>query len=98
MVALGQLLLRGPLLEKGYASRLSSENIGGSCPNIACLPSKDIIHTSSVECWPREATPFGTVDAVWHKSKPSWAAFGKFWKDRAERQGNDESSISFQGT
>jgi hypothetical protein len=91
VVTLGQLLLRGPLLEKGYASRLSSENIGGSCPNIASSPSMDIIHTSGVECWPREAT-FGTVDAVWHKSKPSWAPFGKVWKV----EGNDRATTSLQ--
>jgi pyruvate/2-oxoglutarate dehydrogenase complex dihydrolipoamide dehydrogenase (E3) component len=33
--------------------------IGGSCPNIACLPSKNIIHTAKVASYVREAEEFG---------------------------------------
>ena len=33
--------------------------IGGSCPNIACLPSKNIIHTAQVAQWARRGREFG---------------------------------------
>src|SRR5580658_2293929 len=33
--------------------------IGGSCPNIACLPSKNIIHSASVASYLRRSEEFG---------------------------------------
>src|SRR6266478_2710247 len=33
--------------------------IGGSCPNIACLPSKNIIHSAKVASLFRRASAFG---------------------------------------
>src|SRR5262244_3541064 len=33
--------------------------IGGSCPNIACLPSKNIIHSSKVASYFRRSKEFG---------------------------------------
>jgi pyruvate/2-oxoglutarate dehydrogenase complex dihydrolipoamide dehydrogenase (E3) component len=37
--------------------------IGGSCPNIACLPSKNIIHTAKVASYVRQSKEFGiTLD------------------------------------
>ena len=33
--------------------------IGGSCPNIACLPSKNIIHSAKVASYVRRSTEFG---------------------------------------
>src|SRR5882757_1904404 len=33
--------------------------IGGSCPNIACLPSKNVIHSAKVADLIRGATTFG---------------------------------------
>jgi pyruvate/2-oxoglutarate dehydrogenase complex dihydrolipoamide dehydrogenase (E3) component len=33
--------------------------IGGSCPNIACLPSKNIIHSAKVAQFVRRAAEFG---------------------------------------
>jgi pyruvate/2-oxoglutarate dehydrogenase complex dihydrolipoamide dehydrogenase (E3) component len=33
--------------------------IGGSCPNIACLPSKNIIHSAKVASYFRRSTEFG---------------------------------------
>jgi pyruvate/2-oxoglutarate dehydrogenase complex dihydrolipoamide dehydrogenase (E3) component len=33
--------------------------IGGSCPNIACLPSKKIIHSAEVAALGRRADEFG---------------------------------------
>jgi pyruvate/2-oxoglutarate dehydrogenase complex dihydrolipoamide dehydrogenase (E3) component len=36
--------------------------IGGSCPNIACLPSKNIIHSAKVASYFRRGKEFGIVD------------------------------------
>src|SRR5216684_515121 len=33
--------------------------IGGSCPNIACLPSKNIIHSAKVASYVRRGKEFG---------------------------------------
>jgi hypothetical protein len=35
--------------------------IGGSCPNIACLPSKNIIHSAKVASYFRRSREFGIV-------------------------------------
>src|SRR5882762_2582456 len=35
--------------------------IGGSCPNIACLPSKNIIHGAKVASYVRHSEEFGIV-------------------------------------
>src|SRR5438034_11636596 len=36
--------------------------IGGSCPNIACLPSKNIIHSAKVASYFRRSKEFGIVN------------------------------------
>src|SRR6201981_1535653 len=33
--------------------------IGGSCPNIACLPSKNVVHSAKVASFARRAAEFG---------------------------------------
>jgi pyruvate/2-oxoglutarate dehydrogenase complex dihydrolipoamide dehydrogenase (E3) component len=43
--------LRVAVIERKY--------IGGSCPNIACLPSKNIIHSSKVASYVRRSEEFG---------------------------------------
>jgi pyruvate/2-oxoglutarate dehydrogenase complex dihydrolipoamide dehydrogenase (E3) component len=35
--------------------------IGGSCPNIACLPSKNIIHSAKVASYVQRSKEFGIV-------------------------------------
>jgi pyruvate/2-oxoglutarate dehydrogenase complex dihydrolipoamide dehydrogenase (E3) component len=35
--------------------------IGGSCPNIACLPSKNIIHSATVASYVRRSEEFGLI-------------------------------------
>src|SRR4029077_13206859 len=42
---------RGAMIERKY--------IGGSCPNIACLPSKNIIHSAKVASYVRRSEEFG---------------------------------------
>ena len=38
---------------------IDREYIGGSCPNIACLPSKNIIHSAKVASYFRRSSEFG---------------------------------------
>ena len=35
--------------------------IGGSCPNVACLPSKNVIHSAKVASYFRRSKEFGTT-------------------------------------
>src|SRR5215469_3234368 len=35
--------------------------VGGSCPNIACLPSKNVIHSAKVASYFRRSEEFGIV-------------------------------------
>lgn len=39
--------------------------LGGSCPNIACLPSKNVIHSAKVASYFRRAAEFGLVTDAW---------------------------------
>jgi pyruvate/2-oxoglutarate dehydrogenase complex dihydrolipoamide dehydrogenase (E3) component len=48
---------RTALVERRY--------VGGSCPNIACLPSKNIIHTAKVVSYVRDAKSFGIRGGDW---------------------------------
>jgi pyruvate/2-oxoglutarate dehydrogenase complex dihydrolipoamide dehydrogenase (E3) component len=40
--------------------------IGGSCPNVACLPSKNIIHSAKVASYFRRGEEFGMSTESWH--------------------------------
>ncbi|HEV7731037.1 MAG TPA: FAD-dependent oxidoreductase [Candidatus Binatia bacterium] len=39
--------------------------LGGSCPNIACLPSKNVVHTAKVASYFQRAAEFGIVTDGW---------------------------------
>ena len=40
---------------------IDREYIGGSCPNIACLPSKNIIHSAKIAAYVRNSDEFGIM-------------------------------------
>jgi pyruvate/2-oxoglutarate dehydrogenase complex dihydrolipoamide dehydrogenase (E3) component len=54
------------LSAKGHRTALIERKmIGGSCPNVACLPSKNIIHSAKVASFASRAAAFGVqVDSV----------------------------------
>jgi len=55
--------LRGLLPAKESTSQVVDRKyIGGSCPNIACLPSKNIIHSAKVASYFRRSKEFGITD------------------------------------
>ncbi len=39
--------------------------LGGSCPNIACLPSKNVIHSAKVASYVRRSEEFGIAKEGW---------------------------------
>ena len=39
--------------------------VGGSCPNIACLPSKNVVHTAKVASYFRRSAEFGIATGEW---------------------------------
>jgi pyruvate/2-oxoglutarate dehydrogenase complex dihydrolipoamide dehydrogenase (E3) component len=45
--------------EDKHVAVVDRKYIGGSCPNIACLPSKNIIHSAKVASYFRRSTEFG---------------------------------------
>ena len=45
--------------------------IGGSCPNIACLPSKNILHSARVTSYFRRGKEFGIVADGFHVDMPA---------------------------
>jgi pyruvate/2-oxoglutarate dehydrogenase complex dihydrolipoamide dehydrogenase (E3) component len=39
--------------------------LGGSCPNIACLPSKNVVHGAKVASYFRRSVEFGIAESEW---------------------------------
>src|ERR1700752_1208128 len=69
--------------------------IGGSCPNIACLPSKNIIHSAKVASYVRRSEEFGiprkdfTVDmtAVRGRKRRMVSALNDLYLDNYKKTG-----------
>src|SRR5438876_449072 len=47
------------------AAVIERKYIGGSCPNIACLPSKNVIHSAKVADSFRRGREFGLITDRW---------------------------------
>src|SRR5882724_2435336 len=45
--------------------------VGGSCPNIACLPSKNVIHSAKVASYFRRSEEFGITKDNWKINMPA---------------------------
>jgi pyruvate/2-oxoglutarate dehydrogenase complex dihydrolipoamide dehydrogenase (E3) component len=45
---------------------VEDKQLGGACPNIACLPSKNIIHSAKVASYFRRGAEFGIAHGDWH--------------------------------
>src|SRR5882724_1458252 len=59
-------LLSWTLAKKGMkAAVIERKYVGGSCPNIACLPSKNIIHSAKVASYFRRSEEFGVTKDNW---------------------------------
>src|SRR6266436_2139784 len=59
-------LLSWTLAKKGMkAAVIERKYVGGSCPNIACLPSKNIIHSAKVASYFPRSEEFGVTKDNW---------------------------------
>jgi pyruvate/2-oxoglutarate dehydrogenase complex dihydrolipoamide dehydrogenase (E3) component len=45
---------------------IEDKRIGGACPNVACLPSKNVIHSAKVAQYFQRGPEFGIVQGDWH--------------------------------
>ena len=53
-------ILAWTMAKSGYrAAVVERKLIGGSCPNIACLPSKNVIHSAKVASLAKRGAEFG---------------------------------------
>ena len=50
---------------------IERKHIGGSCPNIACLPSKNVIHSAKVASYFRRSEEFGITKDNWKIDMPA---------------------------
>ena len=58
----GGKVLAGYCAQKGQrAVVIERKYVGGSCPNVACLPSKNIIHSAKVASYFRRSKEFGVT-------------------------------------
>jgi pyruvate/2-oxoglutarate dehydrogenase complex dihydrolipoamide dehydrogenase (E3) component len=53
------------------AAVVERRNVGGSCPTIACLPSKNVIHGAKVASYFRRGDEFGIVAGDWNVEMPA---------------------------
>ena len=59
-------LISWTLAKKGMKTAvIERKYIGGSCPNIACLPSKNVIHSAKVASYFRRSEEFGMTKNNW---------------------------------
>ena len=47
-------------------ANIEDKRLGGACPNIACLPSKNVIHSAKVASFFQHGAEFGIVHGKWH--------------------------------
>ena len=45
---------------------VEDKRIGGACPNVACLPSKNLVHSAKVASFFQRGPEFGIVPGDWH--------------------------------
>jgi pyruvate/2-oxoglutarate dehydrogenase complex dihydrolipoamide dehydrogenase (E3) component len=45
---------------------IEDKRIGGACPNVACLPSKNVIHSAKVAQYFQRGAEFGMICGDWH--------------------------------
>jgi pyruvate/2-oxoglutarate dehydrogenase complex dihydrolipoamide dehydrogenase (E3) component len=45
---------------------IEDKRIGGACPNVACLPSKNVVHSAKVASFFQRGPEFGMVCDDWH--------------------------------
>jgi len=65
-------LISWTLAKKGMKTAvIERKYVGGACPNIACLPSKNIIHSAKVASYFRRSEEFGITKDNWKINLPA---------------------------
>src|SRR5271169_4287230 len=65
-------LISWTLAKKGMKTAvIERKYVGGSCPNIACLPSKNVIHSAKVASYFRRSEEFGITKDNWKINMPA---------------------------
>ncbi len=65
-------LLSWTLAKQGMKTAvIERKYVGGSCPNIACLPSKNVIHSAKVAAYFRRSEEFGISKDNWKINMPA---------------------------
>src|SRR5260370_16973621 len=60
------------LARKGMKTAIIERKyIGGSCPNIACLPSKNVIHSAKIASYFQRSEEFGIIRQNWKIDMPA---------------------------
>lgn len=60
------------LAKKGMKTAvIEGKYVGGSCPNIACLPSKNVIHSAKVASYFQRSEEFGITKDNWKINMPA---------------------------
>lgn len=68
----GAKLLAWTFAARGQrVAAIERKYIGGACPNIACLPSKNIIHTAQVARYVRNSAEFGIATEAFSVNMPA---------------------------
>jgi pyruvate/2-oxoglutarate dehydrogenase complex dihydrolipoamide dehydrogenase (E3) component len=49
-----------------HVINIEDKRVGGACPNVACLPSKNVIHSAKVAQYFRRGAEFGMIHSDWH--------------------------------
>ncbi|HEY6414002.1 MAG TPA: FAD-dependent oxidoreductase, partial [Edaphobacter sp.] len=49
-----------------HVAAIEKDEIGGACPNVACLPTKNVVHSAKVASFFQRGTEFGIVHGEWH--------------------------------
>src|SRR6266481_8464161 len=44
---------------------IEDKRIGGACPNVACLPSKNVVHSAKVAQYFQRGAEFGIIQSDW---------------------------------
>src|SRR5207237_9695948 len=60
----GKLLAWTLAAEGARVAVIERQYVGGACPNIACLPSKNIIHSAKVASYLRRGAEFGIAPST----------------------------------
>src|SRR5881392_2407753 len=91
----GKLIAWSMASEGKRTASIERKYIGGSCPNIACLPSKNIIHSAKIASYVRRSEEFGvpkkefTVDmhAVRERKRSMVSAWNAVYLDNYKKSG-----------